>query len=121
MSDIIELRGLRVDAIVGVLAEERVRAQPLLIDIDLERPFRDAADSDDLGATTNYAEVLSLAQRVASQGRYMLLETLATRLARKLLALDTGIKAVTVAARKLDPPVPEDVDSVGVRTTVRRA
>ena len=39
MSDVIELRELRCNAIVGVLTEERDRAQPLVFDLDVVRPF----------------------------------------------------------------------------------
>ncbi|MFZ1061972.1 MAG: dihydroneopterin aldolase [Acidimicrobiales bacterium] len=120
MKDVIELRELRVDAIVGVLDRERRRAQPLAIDIDLHRSFARAAKGDDLTKTTNYAEVLGLASRVAVQGKYLLLETLATRVATTLLDADPALKSVTVSVRKLQPPVPEDVATVGVRTTVSR-
>ncbi len=120
MSDQIEIRGLRCAVIVGVLAEERDRVQPIEIDVDLERPIEAAAMSDDLTETTNYADVVSLARRVATEGRFLLLETLVYRVAREVLAADESIEAVTVAARKLRPPVPEDVATIGVRTTVRR-
>ncbi len=120
MSDRIELRGLRCSVVVGVLAEERDRAQPIEIDLDLVRPFEAAAISFDLSETTNYADVLTLAERVATEGRFLLLETLVYRVAREVLALDDAIESVTVAARKTRPPVPEDVATVGVRCSVRR-
>ncbi|MHB8334006.1 MAG: dihydroneopterin aldolase [Acidimicrobiales bacterium] len=120
MSDYIEIRGLRCTVIVGVLVEERDRAQPIEIDVDIERPIEGAAMSDDLAETTNYADVVSLARRIATEGRFLLLETLAYRVAREVLGADEAIEAVTVAARKLRPPVPEDVATIGVRTTVRR-
>jgi FolB domain-containing protein len=121
MNDRIELRGLRVRAVVGVLAEEREREQPLAIDVDLERPFDEAARDDDLAATTNYAEVLDLVERVVVEGRFLLLETLVTRVARAVLDADGAIDAVHVRARKLRPPVAQDVDSVGVSHSTRRA
>ena len=120
MTDVIELRELRCAAVVGVLAEERDRAQPLVFDLDLVRPFEEAAISDDIAETTNYADVLALTVRVATEGRYLLVETLAYRVAYEILALDAGIESVTVAVRKVRPPVVEDVASVGVRCTVRR-
>jgi dihydroneopterin aldolase len=120
VSDVIELRELRCAAVVGVLSEERNRAQPLAFDIDIARPFEEAAMNDDIAATTNYASVLSLAAQVASDGAFLLLETLAYRVAHEVLALDTAITSVTVAVRKLRPPVPEDVATVGVRCTVQR-
>lgn len=120
MSDVIELRQLRCSAVVGVLAEERDRPQPLEFDIDIERPFEEAALNDDITETTDYALVLTLTTTVALEGRFLLLESLAYRVAREILTLDSDIESVTVAVRKLRPPVPEDVATVGVRCTLRR-
>jgi dihydroneopterin aldolase len=120
MSDVIELRELRCAAVVGVLREERDRPQPLAFDVDVVRPFEEAAINDDITATTDYSRVLTLATKVAHDGAFLLLETLAYRVAHEVLALDSGITSVTVAVRKLRPPVPEDVASVGVRCTVQR-
>jgi dihydroneopterin aldolase len=120
MNDVIELRTLRVDAIIGVLEKERQRAQPLAFDIDIHRSFAKAAKNDDLTKTTNYAEVLTLASRIALEGQFLLLETLATRVANAILEFDAKVTSVSVAVRKLLPPVPEDVASVGVRCTRRR-
>lgn len=120
MRDAIEVRGLRLRAVVGTLPEERLRAQPLALDLELVRPFEEAALNDDLAETTNYAEVIDRVESVVTGGAFLLLETLAHRVAREVLALDPGLEAVTVAVRKLRPPVPQDVESVGVRTTLAR-
>ncbi len=120
MSDAIELRELRLSALVGVSLEERSTAQPISIDLEIERPFEAAAFSDDLAETTNYADVLALAAGVATASSFLLLETLAYRVASEVLAFDEAIDSVTVAVRKLHPPVPEDVATVGVRCTLRR-
>ena len=121
VSDVIELRELRCNAVVGVFDEERVHAQPLALDIDIVRPFAEAVANDNLHATTNYATVLTLATRIAVEGGFVLLETLASRVAQEILALDSEITSVTVAVRKLHPPVLEDVATVGVRCTVLRS
>ena len=120
MPDVIELRELRCLAVVGVLSEERDRPQPVAFDLDIERPFEEAALSDDLAETTNYAEVLALVTEVAGESAFLLLETLAYRVAREVLAYDEAVTSVTVAVRKLRPPVPQDVATVGVRCTLRR-
>ena len=120
MSDWIELRELRCSAVVGVLPEERHRPQPLVFDLDLERTFAMAARNDDLNATTNYAHVLALTTRVAVEGGFQLLESLAYRVAHEILDFDEAISSVTVAVRKVRPPVAEDVASVGVRCTLCR-
>jgi FolB domain-containing protein len=120
MSDVVELRGLRVSAIVGVLPEEREREQPLVVDIDFERPFREAAASDDLLGTTNYVDVLALAQAVIVEGHFLLLETLAHRVAQAVLDLDHAIQWARVRAHKVRPPVPQDLVSLGVSCTLHR-
>ncbi len=121
MSDVIEIRGLRCSVIVGVLSEERSRSQPVSFDIDLHRPFESAAMNDDLEGTTNYAGIISLTASLASEGHFLLLETLAHRVAREILSYDEEISLVTVAVKKLRPPVPEDVDTVGVRCSLARS
>ncbi len=120
MNDVVEIRGLRCSAIVGVLTEERDREQPLSFDIDIERPFESAALNDDLTKTTNYAAIITLTCQIASVGHFLLLETLAYRVANDILTADGDITRVTVAVRKLRPPVPEDVATVGVRCTLER-
>jgi dihydroneopterin aldolase len=120
VNDTIELRDIRCSVIVGVLPEERVREQPITFDIDFVRNFATAALNDDINATTNYARVISLAIDVARQGKFQLLETLAYRVAQAVLDFDVEVDTVHVAVRKLRPPVPEDVATVGVRCTVQR-
>jgi FolB domain-containing protein len=115
MSDVIEIRGLRVHAIVGALPEERTRTQPLEIDLDLERSFEAAASDDNLGATTNYADVVEYVVAAVVAARFTLLETLAFRVAQSVLDEDEGLRAVTIAVRKLHPPLVHDVATVGVR------
>ncbi len=120
MTDVIEIGELRVRAVIGALAEERTQPQLISVDVTLERPFTEAALNDDLAATTNYAAVVDLVERVAVEGEFLLLETLAYHVAREVLALDPAVSQVSVAARKVHPPVAADVGSIGVRTTVRR-
>jgi dihydroneopterin aldolase len=120
MTDTIEIRGLRCSVIVGVLPEERLREQPLTFDIDIMRSFATAALNDDIHGTSNYAAVIDLVQRLAIEGKFQLLETLAYRAAQEIMNFDSEIVGVTVTVRKLRPPVPQDVDTVGVRCTLDR-
>ena len=120
MSDVIELRELRVNAVVGILPDERTRVQPLVFDIDIERSFKKAAKKDDINETTNYALIVTLAERIAVDGKFLLLETLCERGASEILDFDSAITSVTVMVKKVVPPVPEDIASVGVRCTRKR-
>jgi dihydroneopterin aldolase len=117
MTDVIELRALRLVAIVGVLPEERERAQPLELDLDLSVDLSDAGITDDLADTVDYGAVCATVESVGGGAQPRLLGALAERVAAEVLSLDSRIGAVTVAVRKLRPPVPQDLASSGVRVT----
>ena len=119
-SDRIELRGLRLSGIVGVLAEERTRAQPLEFDLDLYVDMRAAARSDDLTDTIDYGAVCGLVESRVADLRPLLLERLAAEVADAVLGLDGRISAARVAVRKMRPPVPQMLHSSGVVVTRRR-
>ena len=112
--DRIELRGLRVRAVCGVLPEERERSQPFEFDIDVYTDLADAAASDDLVDTVDYGTLCALVAGIADNERFELLERFAGRVTEALLAAGP-VDAVTVVVRKLRPPVPEDLDTSGVR------
>ena len=119
MPDRIELRGLRLAVSVGVLPEERERAQPLEIDLDVVADLSPAGASDELGDTLDYGAITEQVERVVTTGTPMLLERLAQTLADAVLA-DERALSVTVAVRKLRPPVPQVMGTSGVRITRTR-
>ncbi len=114
MSDRIELRGLRVSAVCGVLPEEKARRQPLELDLDVYADLADALTTDDLADTVDYGALCALVAGIAEGEAFNLLERFAGRVAETVLAVP-GVDAVTVAVRKLRPPVPEDLATSGVR------
>lgn len=116
--DRIELRGLRLVGVVGVLPEERTRAQPLELDVDLVVDTTAAGRSDALSDTVDYGAVCDTLAAVVDEARPELLERLAVVLAERVLDLDDRIRAVELSVRKLRPPVPHALASSGVR--VRR-
>ena len=118
-ADRIELRGLRLLGVHGALAEEQSRAQPFEADLDVETDMATAARSDDLSDTVDYAALVDAMARVVGSERYALLESLAERMAEVVMA-DERVRAVTVAIRKLRPPVAADVRTAGVRITRTR-
>lgn len=118
-TDRIELRGLRLSAICGVLPEERTRPQPLELDIDVVGDLSAAGRSDALTDTVDYGAVCDLVEEICGQGAPQLLEYLAERIASELLGIE-GVIEVEVAVRKLRPPVPQQLHTSGVRITRRR-
>ena len=120
VGDRIELRGLRVVGTHGVLAEERDRAQPFEVDLDLSADLRAAGRSDALGDTIDYGSLATAVASVVSGESHALLERLAERIAETALA-DPRVTSVTVTVRKLRPPVPVDLASAGVRVVRSRS
>ena len=118
--DHIELRGLRLVGVVGVLPEERTRAQPLELDVDLAVDISSAGASDALDDTVDYGAVCDTLSEVVAGLRPELLERLAVVAAEAVLALDPRIESVELAVRKLRPPVPHAQARSGVRVTRSR-
>jgi dihydroneopterin aldolase len=119
--DRIELRGLRMAGVVGVLPHEQAQAQPLELDLDLALDLAPAGASDDLADTVDYGAVCTAVELVVARSSYALLEALAEHVAAEVLATDDRLAGVTVAVRKLRPPVAQQLDTSGVRITRARA
>jgi dihydroneopterin aldolase len=119
VADRIELRGLQLLGTHGTLEEEKGRAQPFEVDLDVEADLAAAGRADDLAETVDYGALVDSVARVVSSERYSLLEALAERIAEVVLT-DERVQAVTVAVRKLRPPVPAHLGTAGVRVTRRR-
>jgi 7,8-dihydroneopterin aldolase/epimerase/oxygenase len=116
--DRIQLRGLRAIGTHGVLPEEKSRAQPFEIDLDLAVDLGPAGRTDLLSDTVDYAGVADTAVGIVSgPSSFQLLEALAGAVAEATLASDGRIAAVTVHLRKLQPPLAMDIATVGVRIT----
>jgi len=120
MADVIELTGIRALGAIGVLAEERERAQPFEVDLSIEVDLRAAGRTDALEDTINYAVPVDIVTSVIERGGHQLLERVAQQIADDVLAID-GVKAVDIVVRKLRPPLPHDLASSAVRIRRSRA
>lgn len=118
--DAIVVRGLRAAGRHGVLPGEQDRAQPFELDLDVEADLSVAGRTDDLADTIDYGALVRAADRVVAAESWRLLERIAQRVADEVMAIDRRISAVTVAVRKLAPPVEEELATAGVRIMRRR-
>ena len=118
--DVIELRGLRLAGIVGVLPHEQAQAQPLELDFDIRLDLATAGASDQLADTVDYGGLCAAVEETVTTTSYALLEALAEHVAARLMHQDARIAAVTVALRKLRPPVAQQLSTSGVRITRER-
>jgi len=102
--DEIRIEGIAVEAIHGVLAEERRRPQPFRVDVTLRRDLSAAGRSDDLSDTVNYAEVAAIAVAVLTGPPRNLIERLAEEIADRLLNA-FAVDEVEVRVHKPQAPV----------------
>ncbi|MES0873258.1 dihydroneopterin aldolase [Sinimarinibacterium thermocellulolyticum] len=109
--DTIFIRGLRVDAIIGVHAWERRLERALVFDLELGTDIRDAASSDQIRDAIDYAAVVETVTRLAQTLQPALLETLAEGIARRLFE-DFPIRRLRLVIDK--PGAVPDVKQIGV-------
>jgi dihydroneopterin aldolase len=114
--DAIRLIGLTVTGCHGALEEERSRAQPFRVDVELGVDLQLPGQSDDLADTVDYGTLTETLARIVRTEHHSLLERLATRLADACLT-DRRVRSVTVEVTKLRPPVPEVMEAASVRVT----
>ncbi len=94
--DVIRIDSLPVECIVGILAEERVSAQPLVVTIELRGDFDKVAESGDFAATVDYSAVAKQVAFILTSGRFPLLETAAAALCRYLARPPVDAALVTL-------------------------
>lgn len=121
MGDVIEIRGLRALGTIGVNREEKERAQPFEVDLDVVTDLAPAGRSDALADTIDYGELVGRVEAVVQSERHELLERVGQRIVEAVLAVDPRIESVRVTLRKLRPPLPVDVATAGITITRHRS
>ncbi len=113
-SDVVFIKGLKVEAVIGVYEWERAITQPLLIDIALETDIGQAAISDNVDDALNYKAVCDDVSEWCQAIKAQLLEHLAGQIADKLLE---KYAAHTVTLSIAKPTAIKQADAVGVQIT----
>jgi len=107
--------GLKVEAEIGVYAHEKGKAQPLVVDVELDVPI---AGATHLSETVNYEMIGEAARAIAAEGHIQLVEDFAERLARACLA-DSRVTRARVRVEKPQALAPHAA-AAGVEITVVR-
>jgi 7,8-dihydroneopterin aldolase/epimerase/oxygenase len=115
--DRIFIRGLKVDTIIGIYDWERTLVRPLIFDLELGCDIREAASSDRMRDSIDYAAVGDTVRRIALELKPQLLETLAEHIAR---ALFSGFPILELRLGIDKPGAIPDVKGVGVWIERRR-
>jgi dihydroneopterin aldolase len=83
--DIIFLRELKIDTLIGVYEWEKRVPQTLQIDLEIALPNSIACQTDNIDDALNYADIVRHIQSVLASRHFNLLEALAEHIAQILL------------------------------------
>jgi len=100
LMDIIFLRELKVETLIGIYEWEKRVPQLLQIDLDIALPDSRACLTDDISDALDYAKVAQHLQAVLSEGHFSLLEALSEHIAQIILK-DFNAPWVKVSVAKL--------------------
>ena len=118
--DFVFIEGLELSGFHGCYDEERREGNRFRFDVRLYLDTREAAATDDLDKTANYAAAVETIREVVAGPKMKLIETLAEHIAERILAGLPSVSSVHVRAAKLDPPMLESAVSAGVEITRSR-
>lgn len=113
-ADVVFVKGLKVEAVIGVFTWERAIIQPILIDIALETNIAKAAQSDDVEDALSYKAVCDDVDAWCKDIKAKLLEYLAEELITRLFD-KYNCQKITLSVAK--PTAIVDADAVGVQIT----
>jgi dihydroneopterin aldolase len=77
--DIVYLRDLRIDTVIGIFDWERRTTQTIILDLEMSADIAKAAASDDIKDTLNYKAVAKRLIEFVGASDFQLVETLAER------------------------------------------
>lgn len=118
--DRIEVTGIRAWGHHGVLAAEKEIGQEFAVDVVLHLSTAAAGRTDVLSRTVNYAEVVTAVHEEIGAGPHDLVETLAERIAARILG-ETGHPLVRrVGVRVHKPAAPVGLPVGGVAVAIER-
>jgi len=104
----------------GVKEDEQNLGGKFEIDVEILCDVGAAVESDSLKRTVDYEKVYELLQKVVTEKKYYLLETLADTVARGLIRDFFNIEEVTVRIRKPHAPVKGVLDCIEVEVQRKR-
>jgi len=116
--DTIFLRGLQVEAIIGIFQWERAATQSITIDLEMATDVARAAASDSIEAALNYKSVAKRIIAFAESSEFALVESLAESLAR-IVVTEFDVPSVRLSVSK--PGAIEGSRDVGVTIERSRA
>jgi dihydroneopterin aldolase len=109
--DIVFLRGLRIETVIGIYDWEKKIKQPVVLDIEMAGDIARAAASDQIEDTLDYKAISKRLKQFVSESRFELVETLAERCAA-IIRDEFGVRWVRLKLDKIGAV--SDAQGVGV-------
>lgn len=97
--DIVFLRDLRIDTVIGIYGWERRTRQTLIFDLEMSADIAPAAASDRIEDTLNYKAVAKRLISFVGNSEFQLVETLAERCAQ-IIREEFGVRWVRLTLNK---------------------
>ena len=111
-ADIVFIKNLALDIIIGIYPHERVATQPITLNLEMQWDNRPSAEKDDISLTLDYEKVSNYIKEFAAHSAFRLVETFTEILAKKLI-LEFNIPALSIELNKLTAIA--GTDAVGVK------
>jgi dihydroneopterin aldolase len=109
--DIVYIRGLRAQAVIGVYEWERLVRQTLVVDLEMASDTARAAASDAIADALDYAAISQRVLALVEESQYQLIESLAAEVARVVTG-EFGVPWLKVRVSK--PGAVAEAEDVGV-------
>jgi dihydroneopterin aldolase len=109
--DIVFLRGLRIETVIGIYDWEKAIKQPVILDIEMASDVARGAATDRIEDALNYKAVSKRLKQFVGEARFELVETLAERCAA-IIREEFGVPWVRLTLNKTGAVT--DADGVGV-------
>lgn len=100
--------------------EEKNLGGKFHVDVEMETDFTYAAENDRLSETVNYEKVYSFINDIINSAKFNLIETVAKKIADRIMEEYALVRAVSVRVRKPGAPVRGVIDYVEVEVDERR-
>ncbi|MFS0865642.1 dihydroneopterin aldolase [Fredinandcohnia sp. 179-A 10B2 NHS] len=104
----------------GVFPEETKLGQRFLVDLIVSMDLKEAGETDNLDYSVSYADLYQVCQTIVEGSPFKLVEALAEKIAKVILADFPLVQLCTVKVVKPDPPIPGHLQSVAVEITRSR-
>ena len=79
--DIVYIRDLKIDTVIGIYDWEREVKQTISLDLEMATDIRKAASTDDINDTLNYKAVAKRLISFVGDSKFLLVETMAEQIA----------------------------------------